>query len=484
MRRMTTTAGFDRDAAKAFVADLWERSIVPEIAEYIEIPAKSPMFDPAWADSGHIDRAVEHVARWCSDRPLMGAKLRVARLPGRTPVIVIDVPATDPDAKGTVLLYGHLDKQPEMTGWREGLSPWKAVRQGDRLYGRGGADDGYAAYASLAALEAVRGHGGRHARAVVLIEASEESGSPDLPAHLEALADVIGSPDLVVCLDSGCGDFERLWVTTSLRGIVTGTLAIDILREGVHSGDAGGVVPSSFRIARTLLSRLEDETDGSIRLEALRAPIPDARRQQAARAGEVLGTVTATRFPFVDGAHAPDTTPAERVLDRTWRPALEVTGADGVPPLVAAGNVLRPTTRLKLSLRLPPTVDAQAAAAAVKATLEANPPCGAHVSFTPDAPGTGWEAPPLAPWLETAADAASQASFGTSAAFMGEGGSIPFMAMLGCQFPEAQFLITGVLGPQTNAHGPNEFLHVPYATTLTACVADVLDRHARRATSS
>jgi acetylornithine deacetylase/succinyl-diaminopimelate desuccinylase-like protein len=476
---MPTTSSYDRAAAAAWLRGVWDDSIVPELTTYIAIPNRSPLFDPDWEAHGHMERAVQHIARWCAERPLPGAHVEVARLPGRTPVIVIDVPATDPEARGTVLLYGHLDKQPEMEGWREDLGPWKPVRDGDRLYGRGGADDGYAAYASLAALEAVRRHGGRHARALVLIEASEESGSPDLPAHLEALAERIGTPDLVVCLDSGCGDFERLWVTTSLRGIVVGTLTVRILREGVHSGDAGGVVPSSFRIARQLLSRLEDETDGRILLDGLHAPIPADRREQAERAGQVLGAVMAKRFPFVAGATAPPRSPAERVLDRTWRPAVEVTGAEGLPALASAGNVLRPTTRLRLSLRLPPTVKAEAAARLVRTCLEADPPYGAEVRYE-GAGGTGWQAPPTAPWLAAAADAASEAAFGAPATWMGEGGSIPFMAMLGDQFPAAQFVITGVLGPGTNAHGPNEFLHIPYATRLTGCVADLLDHHARR----
>jgi acetylornithine deacetylase/succinyl-diaminopimelate desuccinylase-like protein len=482
MSTPNAAAGLDRERLGSYVTGVWEQEIVPQITEYIRIPCKSPLFDPDWAAHGHLDRAVAWIEAWCRTREIPGLQIEVVRLEGRTPVLFMEIPGDGipDDSEDTVLLYGHLDKQPEMSGWREGLGPWTPVREGDRLYGRGGADDGYAAYASLTAIDAVRRHGGRHARCVVLIEACEESGSFDLPFYIDALAERIGSPSLVVCLDSGCGNYEQLWLTTSLRGIVVGTLQVDILREGVHSGDAGGVVPSSFRIARRLLSRIEDERSGRILLEALHTPIPPERTAQAREAAEVLGTSVSGKFPFVDGAGPSREDAAELVLDRTWRPSLAVTGQAGLPELAMAGNVLRPGPALKLSVRVPPSCDAAAAARALQKVLERDPPYGAQVTFTADAPGDGWEAPAIAPWLRRAVDEASGAWFGRPAVLMGEGGSIPFMGMLGARFPEAQFLITGVLGPGSNAHGPNEFLHIPMGTKLTCCVADVLDAHARR----
>ena len=473
----TPTSTLPGDALLDDLSRIWDEAIVPELVEYIRIPNESPLFDPDWAAHGHMDRAVEHIARWCRERPIEGLTVEVVRLEGRTPVILMEVPGAGED---TVLLYGHLDKQPPMTGWREDRGPWKPVLEGDKLYGRGGADDGYAAYASLTAIEMLRKHGGQHARCVVLIEACEESGSYDLPAYMEALADRIGTPSLVVCLDSGCGNYDQLWCTTSLRGIVVGTLSIDILREGVHSGDASGVVPSSFRIARQLLSRIEDEDTGRIIHAAFQAEAPADRVAQAERAGTVLAREVWEKFPFVDGARPVEEDPTRMVLARTWEAALSVTGVDGMPHLEQAGNVLRPGTKLKLSLRVPPTTDSAKAANDLKAILEADPPYGARVQFDVDMPGDGWNAPPLAPWLERALDDASHTYFGRPAVHMGEGGSIPFMGMLGAQYPEAQFLITGVLGPASNAHGPNEFLHVPMGKKLTACVAAVLDAHARR----
>ena len=469
----------DASAARAQVEETFTTSIVPTLIDYIRIPNKSPMFDPQWQANGHMDRAVELLAGWARGQLPEGATLEVVRLGDRTPVIFIEVPGTARDGD-TVLLYGHLDKQPEMTGWDEGLGPWTPVMRGDRLYGRGGADDGYSIFASLLALGVLKAQGTPHARCAILIEACEESGSYDLPAYIEHLAPRIGTPSLVVCLDSGCGNYDQLWCTTSLRGLVLGTLEVSLLREGIHSGDGSGVVASSFRVIRSLLDRLEDAATGDLRPTDLYVQIPRGRVMQAARGAEVLGDEVWDKFPIHAGVRPVLDDAAELILNRTWRPALAVTGAEGWPAPGNAGNVMRPKTALKLSLRLPPTLDAEAALGRIKELLEKDPPYGAQVTFTPGGANLGWDAPELAPWLSDALEEVSQTHFGKPPVFMGEGGSIPFMAMLGARFPEAQFFITGVLGPGSNAHGPNEFLDLPTAQKLTLCVADVIAKHAAR----
>ncbi len=464
---------------RALIDSLWDDEIVPKLTDYIRIPNKSPAFEPDWAKLGHMDAAVELLASWAREKiaALPGATLSIERLPGRTPLILIDVPGAKDD---TVLLYGHLDKQPEMIGWAEGKGPWIPVREGDKLYGRGGADDGYAMFGAIAALLALKAENKSHARAVIVIEASEESGSPDLPFYVQALATRIGKPSLVVCLDSGCGDYERLWLTTSLRGLVGGVLRVDVLEEGVHSGDASGIVPSSFRVLRQLLARLENIETGEVLVDELKVAIPPERVAQAKVAAQALGNQVYAKFPFVKGMKPAGTDLAELILNRTWRPALSVTGFDGAPTPGKAGNVLRPFTEAKLSMRLPPMVDARAASERMKQVLEADPPYGARVSFHYEEPGTGWNAPKTAPWLEAALEDASRKAFGKPMAMMGEGGTIPFMAMLGREFPEAQFVVTGVLGPASNAHGPNEFLHIPTGKAVTEVVAHVLAAHAAR----
>jgi acetylornithine deacetylase/succinyl-diaminopimelate desuccinylase-like protein len=429
--------------------------------------------------------AVELIRAWCASRPIDGMSVAVHELEGRTPVVVCDIPSfgggSAAGADDTVLLYGHLDKQPPMDGWLEGLGPWTPVRRDERLYGRGGADDGYAAFASLTAIEALRASGGSHARCVLLIEASEESGSPDLPAHVDALKAQIGSPSLVVCLDSGCATYDRMWATTSLRGLAGLTVTCEVLTQGVHSGGAGGVVPSSFRILRALLERIEDAGTGRLLLPELHTEVPADRAAQVAATAAELGAPAAGTFPLVEGVHTiAEGDPEAQLLARTWGPALAYVGIDGLPPTASAGNVLRASTTLKLSFRLPPNADAQAAVDAIEGALTTDVPHGARITIHDVEVADGWNAPAFAPWLAEALEAASMRAYGQPARTIGEGGSIPFMGMLGEQFPAAQFLVTGVLGPGSNAHGPNEFLHVPYATKLTAAVADVLDAHASR----
>jgi len=471
------------------VKSAWTSDILPELRDYIAIPAKSPMFDPDWVAHGHIDTVVRRAAEWVEGRKVPGLTLEVVRLTDdqgrpRTPVLFFEIPATKAGSTQTVLLYGHLDKQPEFDGWRTGLGPWTPTLIDDKLYGRGGADDGYAVYASIAAIEALKAQGAEHPRIVGLIETCEESGSGDLPVYLDALNARLGDVGLVICLDSGAGNYEQLWLTTSLRGMVSGTLKVEVLTEGVHSGDGSGLVPSSFRILRHLLNRLEDSATGRLLPASLHAEIPLQRIEQAKAAAAQLGDEVWKRYPWACGADGSFTLPVsedptEVLLNRTWRPTLSVTGVEGMPPIGQAGNVLRPYTAFKLSLRLPPTVDGPSAGRELKRLLEADAPYNARVTFVADgragAEGaTGWDAPALAPWLEQAMDSASQRHWGAPLGYIGQGGTIPLMNLLAQGFPKAQMMVCGVLGPKSNAHGPNEFLHVPYAERLTAAVAEVI----------
>ncbi|MBL0421253.1 M20 family metallopeptidase [Ramlibacter sp. AW1] len=464
----------------------WNADIVRQLADYIAIPAKSPAFDADWQAHGHIEAAVRHAAAWVEAQRVEGLRLEIVRLPGRTPVLFFEIAPTRALAEHsqTVLMYGHLDKQPEFTGWRADLGPWSPRYEDGKLYGRGGADDGYAVYASIAAVQALKAQQVPHPRIVGLIETCEESGSHDLLPYIDALGPRLGEVGLVICLDSGAGNYDQLWLTTSLRGLVGGTLRVDILTEGVHSGDASGLVPSSFRIMRQVLDRLEDSRTGRLLPAAFHCDVPPDRLEQARATAAVLGQEVYARFPW---AHAdcagstqsalPTTTdPVQALINRTWTPTLSVTGAEGLPPLDQAGNVLRPYTAFKLSLRLPPLVDAAQAAQDLKRLLEDNAPYRAKVTFEPGGAATGWNAPAMLPWFEQAMQQASQAHFGAPCGYIGQGGTIPLMNTLSQGFPAAQMMVCGVLGPRSNAHGPNEFLHVPYAKRLTAAVAEVIAR--------
>jgi acetylornithine deacetylase/succinyl-diaminopimelate desuccinylase-like protein len=449
---------------RRFIENVWQASIIERLQAYVRIPNKSPAFDPDWERHGYMDQAIELMAQWCRAQPVPRMSVEVRRLPGLTPLLLVDVPG---ELSECVLLYGHLDKQPEFTGWLPGLEPWEPVIRDGKLYGRGAADDGYAVFSSLTAIAALKAQAVPLPRCVLMIEATEESGSIHLPAHLDALGAKIGEPSLVVCLDAECGNYEQLWTTTSLRGNLVGKLKVRVLTEGAHSGLASGIAPMPFRLLEQLLARIEN-------LDEVHAQIPPARRAQIGAAAQVLGAKILDKIPFASGVKPVSADPVELLINNTWRPSLAVTGAAGLPPLSAAGNVLLPEITLKISLRLPPTVDPARAGRAVAEALQRDPPYGAQISFEPESSSGGWNAPAFAPWFEASMQRASQQVFRRDAVSLGGGGTIPFLRMLGERFPQTQFFVTGVLGPLSNAHGPNEFLHIGYATRLTECVSMVL----------
>ena len=456
-----------------FIDTLWQKQVVDVLHDFIRIPNKSPAFDVDWMSHGHMHRAVHLLADWCRQQTsIAGLSVEIVELPGRTPTLLVEVPAFA-NGHGNVLIYGHYDKQPEFTGWRAGLSPWEPVLDGDRLYGRGGADDGYAVFAALSAISSLQHHDRPHGRCLLLIEGCEESGSYDLPFYVQMLAGRIGTPDLLVCLDAECGSYDRLWSTTSLRGMLPGVLSVSVLTEGQHSGAAGGIVPSSFRIIRQLLERIERGTDGAL-LPELHVQVPAAAAAQLRAVADELGQSVIEKFPW-SGSTRPETPdPYEALIANAWLPSLATVGIGGAPLPRDAGNTLRPTTELKLVFRLPPTLDANQAAATVRERLERDPPYGSDVKFSVETPQTGWYAPSFAPWLDRALQSASLTCFEKPNLYMGMGGTIPFLRMLGEAFPSTQFMVTGVLGPASNAHGPNEFLHLPTARRLAACVAHVI----------
>lgn len=457
--------------------ELWTSSVLPVLSDYVRIRCLSPEFDSGWAENGEIARAARLLAEWADGLALDGTTVEVVEIPGLTPVILADIAASPGRSGPTTVLYGHLDKQPPLGAWRAGLSAFEPVLEGDRLYGRGTADDGYSIFVAMGAIALLQRDGQPHGRCLVIIEASEESGSPHLGPYLEQLSDRLGEAGagLVVCLDSGAATYDRLWYTTSLRGLVAATIRVEVLEEGIHSGIGGGIVPDSFRLLRQLLSRIEDERSGRVLLESCAVETPESAREAGAALLSELGSEALERFPTVPGLSLGNGgDELELLLARCWQASLAFVGMAGVPPIEDAGNVLRPFTEGKIALRIPPTADAGAVAAELARRLTSDPPDGARVTVRDVIPARGFAAPELAPWLAAAVDDASLSFFGAPAGAMGEGGTIPFLAELLSSYPDAQFLVTGVLGPESNAHGPNEMLHVPSAKRLTAAVARVL----------
>ncbi len=451
--------------------NFWDQEILHSLAEYVKIPNKSPLYDPDWQEKGFMTQAMDHVVGWIEQQDIPGLLCKVHQLEGKTPTLVLELPG---DINETVLVYGHLDKQPEFSGWFDDFGPWKPVFKDDRLYGRGAADDGYAVYSAVSAIKSLLEQNLPLPRIIVLIECSEESGSPDLADYMQVLGEQIGEPGLVIALDSACGNYDQLWLTTSLRGMIIGELKVEVLEQGAHSGMAGGIVASSFRIMRQVISRLEDEATGEITPSFLNEQIPETRRKEAIAAGEILKESFSEMYSYAGQGKPLSNDPTELVLNNTWLASLEVTGIDGIPDIQDAGNVLRPFTCAKLALRLPPTTDAVRATHELRELLTSNTPHGSNITFTSDSPNPGWHAPITVDHLESSIQQASQAFFGAPAISMGCGGSIPFMEFLAKKLPNAQFVVTGVLGPSSNAHGPNEFLHIPTAKKITACTAKII----------
>jgi acetylornithine deacetylase/succinyl-diaminopimelate desuccinylase-like protein len=451
------------------------RDALAPLKHYVTIPCISPDYDANWEQGGHLDSAAHYLTSWAKTRAIGDLTISIEQLPGRTPLIYCEIGATSETASGTLAIYGHFDKQPPLGNWSEGLDPFTPVVRDGKLYGRGTADDGYSLFAAILAIEALEKAGMKHSRIVVLIEGSEESGSPDLEPYMDALSERIGNLEFLICLDSGAQSYDRLWLTQSLRGNVTCTLHVGVLEHGMHSGEAGGVVPSSFRIMRHLLDRVEDSSTGEILLDALHAQVPTDHQARFIEVADELGDPVGEAIASLPGLELHGQSGLDRLITQAWKPALAFTGISGIPSIEIAGNVLRASTTAKLSFRLPPSVNAQVAAQAIVEALEADPPHGALVSVRFDrALGQGWECKELDPWLEAAIEKASLSGFGRSASWTSEGGSIPFLAKLGARFSDLAIVATGVLGPGANAHGPDESLDLAMANGVTRAVASLI----------
>ena len=449
--------------------EIWESSILPSLSDFIGIKAISPLFEPNWAEMGELDATIELFCEWLDDQGIAGMSYEKHRIGELSPVLIVTIEGTGP---GEVIFYSHLDKQPSKPElWSEGLHPLKAVRRDPWLYGRGSVDDGYGGYLCATSVRLLQEAGAPHPRCTMVIETCEESGSFDLPTYLEALTEKLGNPDMVVVLDSGGPDYDHIWMTEALRGLVSGTLSVKVSHEGIHSGNSGGSIPSSFRIQRILLDRVEDSSSGKVRIPEMHVEIPGEVRENAISLKDIVGDSIWEQFPTVDTLRQASETTEDMIVAMNWEPTLSIIGADGIPSVQDAGNVLRTNTDLKLSFRIPPGVDSESAIASAKEILEKDPPYGAEVTFTPDSCADGFHAPPLDGPISEAINEASMELTGLPPLATWTGGTIPFMSMMQGKYPEAMFLCTGTSGPGNNAHGPDEKLHIPSSKRLTVALS-------------
>ena len=465
---LRTIITMNKDQLQQYIQQFWEQHAIPGLMDFIRIPNQSPEFDPDWEHNGHMDNAARCVINWCHTHAPTGMEITHLQEPGRTPLILINIPGQLPQQ---VLFYGHIDKQPPGEGWAPDLGPYDPVIKDQKLYGRGTVDDGYAVFTAITAIRALQAQELAHPSIQILLEASEESGSIDLPYYLDKYADQFTAPDTLICLDSGCGDYDRLWITTSLRGMIAGNLRVTVLEEGMHSGLAGGMVPSAGDILMKKLQAVCSPSSNQINLPALQATIPPLREQQLAETADILGASVYTDIPLAAGVSPLSTNSYTLLAQQTWGNAAELIGIDGIPSIANAGNVHRAEVTAKVSIRLPPTCAAADAAIALQQIWETDPPYGAQVAFTPTSCNDGWHGTPETVAQQQAFSAASRSFFGHDCAYMGEGGSIPIINLLASKFPKAHYIVTGILGPHGNAHGPNEFVSIKALVPFTACIA-------------
>lgn len=454
------------------IEEAWRGDALEALADFVRLPALSPDFDAQWEQNGVLLRALEDAARWGKTHFPDGI-FEILSHPGVTPVLWVAIPGTRPGRPA--LFYGHFDKQPEAGTWSEGLAPFEPVLRDGRLYGRGTADDGYSFYAALTAARAMDEAGRTRPRIMGIFETREESGSGDLPHYLPEIAARTGRPSVLTVLDLGVQDKTRLWRTQSLRGVVTFTLRVDVLESGVHSGVTSGIVPSSFAVMRTLLDRLEDPATGQVKVRSMHVPEPVRHMPALRRLAELSGDALWRRFPWAGDTEPRSFDPLELLLKNGWQPTLSILGAEGLPPVREAGALLRASTTLKLSFRIPPGADAEAAAREAVELVTTNVPSKARVTVSNLHAESGFEAPAGADWLDAAWARASEELFGASAEELFDGATIGILPKFVDAFGPCPFLCTGVLGTEDNAHAPDESVSLTYLTKLTCAVAAMLD---------
>ena len=469
----------DPDQIKEYVNRHVDQGVIPTLVEFVRIPSLSPDYDPNWETNGLLLEAMNLMIKYVDSLSIKGFTHEVLKEPGKPWLFYGTLPATDPSLP-TVLMYGHFDKQPHMEGWSEGLGPATPVIRGDRLYGRGCSDDGYAIPTSAVIMKALQEFSIPHGKIILIGENEEESDSSSLVYYVNLLKPRMGQIDIVVCLDSGILTYDQLWVTTSLRGIMNLDLTVKTLKAGVHSGGGSGIIPSTFRILEILLSRIEDKDTGRILVPELHTNIDPQVYIDKASTIKVINDSFLKLIPFEDGVKPVSNDLTQMYLDNTYVPTLVVTGVEGLPSLQNAGNVLQPQITLRLSIRVPPGVDSKVALEAVKRELVRDPPYNAKVSVSETSPDNGWAQKPNKEWLDDALNQASLKFFGNEALKLGEGGTIPFIGFLGESFPSSQFIITGLLGTDSNAHSVDENLDIPYLKKLTCCMIDAFGTLGKR----
>lgn len=467
------------DIIKTIVYQLFEEQTLPGIMDYIRIPNVSPNYDPQWDTNGNQEKAVSFLANWVLSQNLKGLSLSIYKEKKRTPFIYIEVNPSRVSDKRTVLMYGHFDKQPAYTGWSDGLGPTTPVIKDGKLYGRGSTDDGYALFGIITAIKTCQRINLPLPRIVIIVEGAEESYIEDLNFYLSALKTKIGTPDFIVCLDSGSEDYKRLWLTTSLRGNCAIDLTVKTLKVGMHSGGGTGFVADSYFILRRLLDRIENSDTGEIIIPESKVPLPKNRENEIRRLVTIVKDDYIKNYPFFENTQPIHKELFDLVVNNTWQSTLAITGADGFPEASTAGNVLRPFSSVRLSFRFPPGVDTQKVGESIVEILSKDPPYNAIVEAKLLSFGNGWnlDEKNYSNQLKIVLNNASKRYFNNETEAFGEGGSIPFVQTFNQAYPNADLAVMGVAGPGSSIHGPDENLDLEFCRKFICCIAHMLSEY-------
>jgi acetylornithine deacetylase/succinyl-diaminopimelate desuccinylase-like protein len=465
----------DRRVIEPFVRQFFDSEILSSLMNFVKIPNCSPEYDPDWDKNGYQIAAAQYIQDWIKNQNLKGCDTVFLKDEGRTPFIYVNIEGTKEGDDRCILLYAHMDKQPPLTGWSPGLGPYTPVIKDGHLYGRGSSDDGYAPFAAITAVKACQDNNWPLPRIGIILEASEESGSTDLKYYLEKLSKLIGNPSLIFGLDSSCIDYNRLWTTSSLRGVFSMNLKVSLLKLGYHSGNGGGFVADSFLVLRMLLDRIEDSKTGKLLDEYLYPTVPVDKKAEIDHLASTMGDHILDGIEFYKNTQPMTNDKVELILNNTWRPTVTITGANGFPELDKAGNVLRQNSEVKISFRLPPLVSAKEVFTRIKNKLTENPPYNAKIDLTTsDVANDGWNQRPFSKDLNNILNDASNKFFDLDCDSYCEGGSIPFVNFFSDKFPKSEVIIMGVTGPGSNIHSTDENLHIEYCKKIICCLTYII----------
>ena len=447
---------------------------LPWTKKFVAVPNTSKAFDPEWETNGRLETACQLCIEYAQAIQIEGIELEMHKDPGVSPLLLGRVAPSKQVGSIRIVTYGHLDKQPyHSEEWEEGLHPTTPVEKNGYLYGRGAVDDGYNFFTVLAVLKAFQELRIPHDEFLLFYECNEESGCTDIAHYLNKLKEQIGAPDVMFCLDEGSVSNQMFSLSTSLRGALNFSLKVSVLEKSMHSGVASGIVPSSFRIARELLERIESGKTGEM-VPELQVPVPEQKLKEASANAKLNGSGIHTSLCMCKGVQPVTLNLEELYLNNVWKAQMEVIGQGGIPSLAQAGNVLRDHTELLVSLRTPPTLSCTAAFDTIKNILTSQVPYNAKVEVEMESFGDGWFSGHLSAALISTVDKHSMEVFGNPALLYGSGCTIPFIHLIQQQLPKTLLLVTGADLPDSGIHGPNERLDIEFLVRFAKTFACIL----------